>query len=110
MTLAPSLEAACQDVDSSFERLCLTAGIGALEQMLCDDAQRLAGNRPWPKARARHRWGTTKGLIGIHGGKVVVRWPRVRSDGHEIVLPSWRAAQAEDWLGKMWTARSSASV
>jgi putative transposase len=29
-----------------------------------------------------------------------VRRPRVRSDGHEITLPSWRAAQAEDWLGR----------
>ena len=27
--------------------------------------------------------------------------PRVRSyDGHEVVLPTWRAAQAEDWLGR----------
>jgi hypothetical protein len=30
-------------VDSSFERFCLTAGIGAIEQMLCEDAQQLAG-------------------------------------------------------------------
>ena len=45
MTLVPSLEAAWQDVDSSFERFCLTAGIGAIEQMLCEDAQRLAGPR-----------------------------------------------------------------
>jgi hypothetical protein len=37
----PSLETAWQDVDSSFERFCLTAGIGAIEQMLCEDAQRL---------------------------------------------------------------------
>jgi hypothetical protein len=40
--LVPSLEMAWQDVDSSFERFCLTAGIGAIEQMLCEDAQRLA--------------------------------------------------------------------
>ena len=33
--LVPSLETASQDVDSSFERFCLTAGIGAIEQMLC---------------------------------------------------------------------------
>jgi hypothetical protein len=36
---------AWQDVDSSFERFCLTAGIGAMEQMLCEDAQQLAGER-----------------------------------------------------------------
>ena len=29
--LVPSLETAWQDVDSSFERFCLTAGIGAIE-------------------------------------------------------------------------------
>ena len=43
LALVPTLETAWQDVDSSFERFCLTAGIGAIEQMLCDDAQQLAG-------------------------------------------------------------------
>src|SRR5262249_58592988 len=47
------------------------------------------------------RWGRTKGKIGFHGGKVAVHRPRVRSyDGHEVALPTWRAAQAEDWLGR----------
>src|SRR5262249_10868119 len=37
----------------------------------------------------------------FHGGKVAVHRPRVRSyDGHEVALPTWRAAQAEDWLGR----------
>src|SRR5439155_19059722 len=36
-----------------------------------------------------------------HGGKVAVHRPRVRSyDGHEVALPTWTAAQAEDWLGR----------
>jgi len=98
----PSLEAAWQDVDGSFERFCLTAGIQAMERMLCEDAQRLAGPRhSRMRERAGHRWGATKGPIGFHGGKVVVRRPRLRScAGHEVQLPSWRAAQAEDWLGK----------
>jgi len=34
----PGLEAAWQGVDSSFERFCLTAGIGAIEQMLCEES------------------------------------------------------------------------
>jgi hypothetical protein len=51
--------------------------------------------------RVGHRWGTTEGKIGFHGGKVTVHRPRVRSfDGHEVALPSWTAAQAEDWLGR----------
>ena len=45
LALVPSLKMAWQDVDSSFERFCLTAGIGAIEQMLCEDAQQLVGTR-----------------------------------------------------------------
>ena len=90
LALVPSLETAWQDVDSSFERFCLTAGIGAIEQMLCDDAQQLAG-APHNRGGGRigHRWGRTKGKIGFHGGKVAVQRPRVRSyDGHEVALPT----------------------
>jgi len=100
--LVPSIETAWQDVDSSFERFCLTAGIGAIEQMLCEDAQQLAG-APHSRGGGRvgHRWGRTKGKIGFHGGKVAVHRPRVRGlDGHELPLPTWTAAQAEDWLGR----------
>src|ERR1700750_801665 len=100
--LAPSLETPWQDVDRSFERFCFTAGIGAIEQMLRDDAQQLTGT---PHSRGAHRvgqrWGTTKGKIGFHGGKVAVHRPRVRSyDGREVELPTWTAAQAEDWLDR----------
>jgi putative transposase len=100
--LVPSLETAWQDVDSSFERFCLTAGIKAIEQMLCEDAQELAG-KPHSRGgdRVGQRWGRTKGKIGFHGGKITVRRARVRSyDGHELALPTWTAAQAEDWLGR----------
>jgi putative transposase len=102
LALVPSLEMAWQDVDSSFERFCLTAGIGAMEQMLCEDAQQLAGE-PHCRGGSRigQRWGRTQGKISFHGGSVAVRRPRVRSyDGHELALPTWTAAQAEDWLGR----------
>jgi transposase-like protein len=98
----PSLEKAWQDVDRSFERFCLTAGIGAIEQMLRDDARQLTG-APYSRGehRAGQRWGTTKGKIGFHGGKVAVHRPRLRSyEGREVELPTWTAAQAEDWLGR----------
>src|SRR5450759_1609910 len=81
----PSLEAAWQDVDSSFDRFCLVAGIGAMEQTLREDAQRLTGPRHGRGGgRVGQRWGLTKGKIGFHGGNVAV----------------WTAAQAEDWLGR----------
>src|SRR5205814_8581213 len=99
--LVPSLETAWQDVDRSFERFCLTAGIGAIEQMLRDDAQQLTGT---PYSRGEHRVGQRwhdQGKIGFHGGKVAVHRPRVRSYvGGEVELPTWTAAQAEDWLGR----------
>ena len=38
IALMPGLESAWQDVDSSLERFCLTAGIEAMEQMLAGDA------------------------------------------------------------------------
>ena len=44
--LVPSLETAWQDVDGSFERFCLTAGIGAIEYR----------QRPGAGCRPRHRW------------------------------------------------------
>ena len=73
LALMPSLETAWQDVDTSFERFCLTAEIGAIEQMLCEDAQQLAG-APHGRGGGRvgHRWGRTRGEIGFHGGKVAV--------------------------------------
>jgi putative transposase len=98
----PSLERAWEDVGISFERFCLTAGIGALEQMLREDAERLAGPRQGRNPeRAGRRWGAANGKIGFHGGKVEVRRPRLRSAaGFEVPLPSWQAAKAEDWLGR----------
>src|SRR5271166_150109 len=102
LALVPSLESGWQEVDNSFERFCLTAGIGAIEQMLCEDAQQFAGARHSRSGgRVGYRWGRTKGKIGFHGGKVAVHRPRVRSlGGHEVALPTWPAAQAEDWLGR----------
>jgi transposase-like protein len=97
-----SVETAWEDVHSSFERFCLTAGVAALEQMLREDAERLAGPRHSRNPeRGGRRWGAAKGKIGFHGGKVDVRRPRVRSaSGCEVPLPSWQAAQAQDWLGR----------
>jgi hypothetical protein len=37
LPLFPSIEAASQDVDSSFERFCPTAGMRAIDHMLCED-------------------------------------------------------------------------
>ena len=102
IALMPGLEEAWHDVHSSFERFCLTAGVEAMEQMLREDAQRVTGARhSRGRERSGQRWGASTGKIGFHGGTVAVRRPRVRSyEGREVVLPTWAAAQKEDWLGR----------
>ena len=99
---AAIVEEAWQQVGASFERFCLTAGIATLAGMMETDAARLCGTR-YGRDDGKHgyRWGRAKGKLGFHGGKIEVERPRVRTraDG-EIALPSWKAAMAEDWLGK----------
>ena len=101
-TLVPDPKEAFQAVQESFDRFCLVSGISVLEQMLEEDARALCGMRhARTSERQGHRWGTTEGPIGFHGGKARVKRPRVRGeDRKEIPLASWTAAQEEDWLGK----------
>jgi putative transposase len=99
---AAIVEEAWQQVGASFERFCLTAGIATLAGMMEGDTARLCGTRYGrDDGKDGYRWGRTKGKLGFHGGKIELQRPRVRArDGAEIVLPSWEAAMAEDWLGK----------
>ena len=90
------------DVQQSFERLCLAAGMEALGAMMEADVEAACGPRHGRSAnREAHRWGKTRGRIGFHGGKVALERPRVRGiDGREVPIPSWDRATAEDWLGR----------
>ena len=102
-TIATGLEAAWENVSASFEQFCLTAGVATLAEMMEHDAAALCGPRHGRRFDRRgYRWGRTAGKLGFHGGKVAVERPRVRAreDGAELALPSWQAAQAEDWLGR----------
>jgi putative transposase len=93
---------AYQEIEESFERFCLKAGLTTLTQMLEADASALCGPRHGRSPeRVGHRWGRTRGKIEFHGGRVDVERPRVRSrGGAEVPLPSWEAAESEDWLGR----------
>ena len=101
-SVASGIEMAWENVTASFERFCLTAGIATLSEMMEQDAVELCGSRhERSRDRRGYRWGRTTGKVGFHGGKAAVERPRVRSRvGHEFSLPSWDAAQAEDWLGR----------
>src|SRR5689334_15286975 len=100
--VASGVEEAWRDIGASFERFCLTAGVATLADMMERDATELCGPRYGREdSRRGHRWGQAAGKLGFHGGKVAIERPRVRArDGHELALPSWEAAQAEDWLGR----------
>ncbi|UVK48643.1 IS256 family transposase (plasmid) [Mesorhizobium sp. AR07] len=97
-----ALEEAFADVQESFERLCLAAGMEALGAMMEADVEAACGPRHGRvEEREAHRWGSTRGRIGFHGGKVAVERPRIRTvDGREMALPSWDRAMSEDWLGR----------
>ena len=100
--VALGLETARENVAASFERFCLTAGIATLSEMMEQDAIELCGVRHGRSVDRRgYRWGGTMGRLGFHGGKVAIERPRVRArNGAEMAIPSWEAAQAEDWLGR----------
>ena len=97
-----AVEEAFADVQQSFERLCLAAGMEALGAMMEGDVEAACGPRHGrDEKRHAHRWGRTRGRIGFHGGKVEVERPRVRDlGGREAPIPSWDQAMSEDWLGR----------
>lgn len=100
--VAGAVDEALTEVQQSFERLCLAAGIKALGAMMEADVEAACGPRhERVEKRTANRWGSTRGAIGFHGGKVGVERPRVRGvDGREMALPSWDRATSEDWLGR----------
>jgi putative transposase len=101
--VASGVERAWEDAAVSFERFCLTAGVATLAEMMEQDAAEVCGARHSRTVDRRgYRWGRTAGKLGFHGGKVAIERPRVRArtDGAEMALPSWEAAQGEDWLGR----------
>ena len=89
-------ETAWQDVHSSFERFCLTAGIGALEEMLREDAERLAGPRHGRNLeRAGRRWGATRARSASTAG----RWRAPRA-GAQPRRPRGSAAELAGGAGR----------
>ena len=83
---AAIVKGAWQEVSAIFEGFCLTAGHFTLSAMMEADAVNLCGPRYGrAEGKTAHRWGTTRGKVGFHGGKVAVARPRVRAhDGGEF--------------------------
>lgn len=96
----PLVIEALEDLRGSFERLCLGAGLAAIDAMLEEDAATLCGERYVRHGgRQAVRWGRTTGELSYHGGKAKVSRPRVRSRQRaEVTLPSWQAIKEADLL------------
>src|SRR5215216_4600942 len=101
ITLAPSLEMAWANVDSSFERFCLTAGIGAIEHMLREDAQQLAGvPHSRREDRVGQRWAEPRARSDFMGARLrcIARGCAASTALNLRCRPGRR--RTEDWLGR----------
>ena len=102
LPLFPSLEMAWRDVDSSFERFCLTAGIGPLNKCCARTrsslpARRTAAAEAAPVTagvRRRARSASTAAKLRCIGRGYAA------SMVMKLRCRAWTAAQAEDWLGR----------
>lgn len=76
------------------------AGLAALEAILVDDAERIAGPKGRHRAeRTHHHWGTARTELPLGGRRVTVLRPRVRRrGGHEEMLPTLARLRGTDPL------------
>jgi transposase-like protein len=77
-------------------------GLRALDELMRDDAARIAGEKGKHRAdRTHHYWGTTKSELTFGGRRISVDKPRVRSkNGREAALPALEAFRDRDPLSE----------
>jgi putative transposase len=81
--------------------LAIRSGLKVLETMMEDDRTAICGPRYAHHAeRVASRAGTVSSEVVLGGRKVPVQRPRVRADGHEIPLPTFRTLAATDPLNR----------
>src|SRR4051812_49581108 len=98
-----AVDEAFAEVRASFDRFCLAAGIEALGTMMEADVTAACGPRHGrDAARRAHRWGRTRGRIGVHGGKIEVGRPRAPGAGGRLgTIPGWGNAGPEGVRGEL---------
>jgi putative transposase len=77
-------------------------GLRALDEVMRDDAARMAGEKGKHRGdRTHHHWGTTRSALTFGGRRISVERPRVRSkDGREATLPALEAFRDRDPLSE----------
>jgi putative transposase len=77
-------------------------GLRALDELMRDDAARIAGEKGKHRAdRTHHYWGRTRSELTFGGRRISVEKPRVRGkDGREAALPALEAFRDRDPLSE----------
>jgi putative transposase len=89
------------DTRTELLELAVRSGLEVLETMLEEDRTAICGPRYGHDAdRAASRAGTVASEVVLGGRKVAIRRPRVRADGREVALPTFRTMANEDPLNR----------
>ena len=87
------------DTRAALFELAISSGLRGLTTMLEDDRTALCGTRYQHQSeRMASRAGTVPSEVVLGGRKVAIRRPRVRADGREVVLPTFRTMADADPL------------
>jgi len=89
------------DTRAALFELAISSGLRVLSTMLEDDRTAICGPRYQHQSdRGASRAGTVPSEVVLGGRKVAMRRPRVRADGREVVLPTFRTMADADPLNR----------
>ncbi|HET7110409.1 MAG TPA: IS256 family transposase [Gemmatimonadales bacterium] len=86
------------DVGADLRELMVKGGLAIAAALFTEELAQLCGPRYERGEGLASRWGARQGEVVLGGRKVKLRRPRVRQDGHEVELETYRRLQAEDPL------------
>ena len=89
------------DTRAKLFELAISSGLRVLTTMLEDDRTPACGTRHQHQSdRVASRAGTVPSEVVLGGRKLAIRRPRVRAEGHEVVLPTFRTMADTDPLNQ----------
>ncbi len=86
------------DVGADLRELMVKGGLAIAAALFTEEIGQLCGPRYERGEGLASRWGSRQGEVVLGGRKVKLRRPRVRHDGREVELETYRRLQAEDPL------------
>jgi len=86
------------DVGADLRELMVKGGLAIAAALFTEEMAQLCGPRYERGEGLASRWGTRQGEVVLGGRKVKLQRPRVRQEGREVELETYRRLQAEDPL------------